>query len=191
VHGITISRRQLEYATARIERAGLADRVKLSFSDYRDVTGAYDHLVSIEMYEAVGERYWPRYFETLAQRLRPGGRALIQAITIDDALFEPYRRGTDFIQQYIFPGGMLASASVFRSQARRVGLALRSAHAFGLDYAETLKRWHQRFDAAWPQLQEMGFDSRFRRLWSFYLSYCEAGFRAGTTDVFQMELSHD
>jgi cyclopropane-fatty-acyl-phospholipid synthase len=190
VHGVTISRRQLEYATARIERAGLAGRVKLGFTDYRDLSGEYDHIASIEMIEAVGERYWPRYFQTLAQRLRPGGRALIQAITIDDALFERYRRGTDFIRRYIFPGGMLASPSVFRAQARRAGLRVNAAYAFGQDYAETLKRWLAGFEQSWPRLRGQGFDERFRRLWSFYLAYCEAGFRAGTTDVYHMELSH-
>jgi cyclopropane-fatty-acyl-phospholipid synthase len=190
VHGVTISRRQLEYATARIERAGLAGRVKLGFTDYRDLSGEYDHIVSIEMIEAVGERYWPRYFHTLAQRLRPGGRALIQAITIDDALFERYRRGTDFIRRYIFPGGMLCSPSVFRAQVQRAGLRVNAAYAFGLDYAETLRRWLAGFEQSWPRLRGQGFDERFRRLWSFYLAYCEAGFRAGTTDVYHMELSH-
>jgi cyclopropane-fatty-acyl-phospholipid synthase len=190
VHGVTISRRQLEYATARIERAGLAGRVQLTFTDYRDIAGQYDHIVSVEMIEAVGERYWPCYFETLAQRLRPGGRAVIQAITIDDALFARYRGGTDFIRRYIFPGGMLASPSAFREQARRAGLALTDAYAFGPDYAETLKRWLASFERSWPALRGAGFDERFRRLWSFYLAYCEAGFRAGTTDVYQMELCH-
>jgi cyclopropane-fatty-acyl-phospholipid synthase len=190
VHGVTISRRQLEYAAARLERAGLAGRVRLTFTDYRDLAGQYDHIVSIEMIEAVGERYWPRYFQTLAQRLRPGGRAVIQAITIDDALFARYRRGTDFIRRYIFPGGMLASPSVLRAQAQRAGLAVTDAYAFGPDYAETLKRWRASFEQTWPALRGGGFDERFRRLWSFYLAYCEAGFRAGTTDVYQMELSH-
>jgi cyclopropane-fatty-acyl-phospholipid synthase len=190
VHGITISRRQLEFARARMERAALADQVTLDFCDYRDVSGTYDHIVSIEMIEAVGERYWPRYFDTLRARLRPGGRAVVQAITIDDTLFDNYRRGTDFIQQYIFPGGMLASEAELHRQVQRAGLRVRSAHRFGPDYAETLRRWQQRFNAAWPRLHREELDERFRRLWNFYLSYCEAGFGAGSTDVIQLELSH-
>jgi cyclopropane-fatty-acyl-phospholipid synthase len=190
VHGLTVSRRQLEFAQARIERAGLAERVSFAFCDYRDVQGRYDHIVSIEMYEAVGERYWPAYFETLAAHLARGGRAVLQAITIDDRLFERYRRGTDFIQQYIFPGGMLASPAALTAQAARAGLAVRSTYRFGGDYAETLHRWSQRFNAAWPQLQSAGFDTRFRRLWNFYLAYCEAGFRAKTTDVMHVEMTH-
>jgi cyclopropane-fatty-acyl-phospholipid synthase len=190
VHGITVSRRQLEFAQARIARAGLAERVSLAFCDYRDVQGRFDHVVSIEMVEAVGERFWPAYFDTIAARLAPGGSAVLQAITIADALFERYRRGTDFIQQYIFPGGMLASPGALRAQAQRAGLAVRGTHRFGPDYAETLRRWSERFNAAWAQLQGAGFDARFRRLWSFYLAYCEAGFRARTTDVMHVEMQH-
>jgi cyclopropane-fatty-acyl-phospholipid synthase len=191
VHGITISRRQLEYARERIERAGLSERVALKFCDYRDVRGRFDHVVSIEMYEAVGERFWPVYFRTIRDRLTPGGKALVQAITIADVRFERYRRGTDFIQQYIFPGGMLASPTVLQAQARRAGLAVRSVHNFGPDYAETLQRWTQRFNQAWSELRTHGgFDARFKRLWNFYLAYCEAGFRAGSTDVLQVEMSH-
>jgi cyclopropane-fatty-acyl-phospholipid synthase len=190
VHGITVSQQQLEYAQARMQRAGLAERVSLAFCDYRDVEGRFDHVVSIEMYEAVGEHYWPAYFGAIAQRLAPGGRAVLQAITIAERLFERYRRGTDFIQQYIFPGGMLASPAVIAAQAQRAGLAVRSTQGFGADYAETLHRWSQRFNAAWQQLQHGAFDARFRRLWNFYLAYCEAGFRSGNTDVLFVEMSH-
>jgi len=138
----------------------------------------------------VGERFWPAYFGTLRDRLKPGGRAVVQAITIAEERFERYRHSTDFIQQFIFPGGMLASPSVLHAQASRAGLAVRSTHAFGLDYAETLRRWNQRFNQAWSEIQPHGFDARFKRLWNFYLSYCEAGFRSRSTDVLQVEMSH-
>jgi cyclopropane-fatty-acyl-phospholipid synthase len=190
VHGVTVSQRQLEYAQARIARAGLSRRVALSLCDYRDLTGRFDHVVSIEMYEAVGERYWPAYFDTIARRLAPGGLVLLQAITIADERFERYRRSTDFIQQYVFPGGMLASPRVLDAQARRAGLVVRDRFRFGQDYAQTLRRWATRFDSGWPELHAAGFDLRFKRLWNFYLAYCEAGFRAGTTDVMQVEMSH-
>jgi len=190
VHGISISRKQLSRAQARIHRAGLDDQVTLEFRDYRDVDGEFDHVVSIEMYEAVGERYWPAYFQTIARRLKRGRRAAIQAIVISDELFPRYRRGTDFIQQFIFPGGMLASPSVFARHAQNAGLEVRKRRTFGMDYAETLKRWQHAFNRAWPEIQSQIFDARFKRLWNFYLSYCEAGFRAGTTDVMQVELAH-
>jgi cyclopropane-fatty-acyl-phospholipid synthase len=190
VHGITISRRQLELARQRIDAAGLAQRVALNFGDYRDLQGSYDHVVSIEMYEAVGERFWPTYFRTLRERLKPGGRGVVQAITIADERFDRYRSSTDFIQQFIFPGGMLASPSEFRAQAERAGLTVHSTHSFGLDYAETLRRWSQRFNRAWREIQADGFDERFKCLWNFYLSYCEAGFRSRSTDVLQVEMSH-
>jgi len=147
--------------------------------------------VSIEMFEAVGERYWPAYFDAVRKALRRGGRALVQTITIDDRLFARYRRGTDFIQQYIFPGGMLPSPRVFAEQASRRGLRLGDSHAFGIDYAETLRRWRQRFNRCVGELNAMGFDNRFIRLWNFYLAYCEAGFRAGNIDVMQLELVRD
>jgi cyclopropane-fatty-acyl-phospholipid synthase len=191
VYGVTLSRRQLEYARERVRRASLAQKVTFEFRDYREIQGQFDHVVSIEMYEAVGQRFWPLYFRTIRERLAPGGKAVVQGIAIADQLFARYRRGTDFIQQYIFPGGMLASPAVLRAQVVRAGLAIQSVHAFGLDYAETLKRWNQGFSQAWGEIQRMkGFDARFKRLWHFYLSYCEAGFRAGTTDVLQLELTH-
>jgi cyclopropane-fatty-acyl-phospholipid synthase len=190
VHGITVSQRQLEYARQRIERAGLGGLVSLELCDYRDVQGRFDHVVSIEMFEAVGERYWPVYFAALARRLAPGGRAMLQTIVIADELFERYRRSTDFIQQYVFPGGMLPCPSVLERHIRDAGLALRDRFAFGEGYARTLRCWQAAFEAAWPQLRAEGLDERFGRLWRFYLAYCEAGFRAGATDVLQLEISH-
>lgn len=190
VRGITVSRRQLDYARRRIDNAGLAQRVSIDYCDYRDVTGSYRHVVSIEMYEAVGARFWPVYFRTVGQRLAPGGKAMLQAIVIDDRLYDTYRAGTDFIKQYIFPGGMLASPSVFAAQAGRAGLKVGDRMAFGADYAETLRRWAESFNLAWPSIEGGKFDARFHRLWNFYLSYCEAGFRAGSTDVHQVELTH-
>lgn len=188
VHGITLSTEQLDFAKARLAKSPGGNLASFELRDYRDVRGEYDHVVSIEMFEAVGERYWPHYFRTVRDRLRPGGRALVQTIVIDDALFPRYRRGTDFIQQYVFPGGMLPSPSVFRECARREGLTVDTRIAFRYDYAETLRRWRQRFNARVADLHALGFDERFVRLWNFYLAYCEAGFRAGTIDVLQVEL---
>lgn len=190
VHGITLSPSQLGFARERIARAGLADRVRLGLTDYRDVRGRYDGIVSVEMFEAVGERWWPTWFRAIAGNLAPGGRAIVQTITIRDDLFARYRRGTDFIQQFVFPGGMLPSAAVFRRQAEKAGLAVREAFAFGPDYARTLAEWSRNFDRAWPEIARLGFDERFRRLWRFYIAYCEAGFAAGSTNVVQFELEH-
>ena len=188
VHGITLSREQWSFCTQRMRRAGIERQVQTEICDYRDVDGQFDFVVSIEMFEAVGEAYWPSYFSAVRERLRRGGRALIQTIVIADELFDEYRRSTDFIQQYIFPGGMLPSPSVFEEQAGRAGLVLEHSHFFGLDYAETLARWRERYNAVAPSLRKHGFDTRFERLWNFYLAYCEAGFRAGSIDVTQMEL---
>jgi cyclopropane-fatty-acyl-phospholipid synthase len=190
VTGITISEAQLEYAQRRIAAAGLQDHVELRLQDYRDLDGQFDHVVSIEMFEAVGERYWPGYFGMLRDRLKPGGRALVQSITIAESKFERYRTGTDFIQQYIFPGGMLPSPQRFGEVAAGQGMSVEDMHHFGLDYAETLRRWHQVFDYASPQVREQGFDERFMRTWRFYLAYCEAGFRTRATDVVQAVLFH-
>lgn len=190
VHGITLSPAQLAYAQARMARAGLGDRVRLSLTDYRDLAGRYDHIASVEMFEAVGERWWPDWFAAVARNLAPGGRAVAQVITIRDDLFARYRKGTDFIQQMVFPGGMLPSAAAFTKQAHKAGLEVREAFAFGRDYARTLAEWARNFEAAWPQIARLGFDERFRRLWRFYLAYCEAGFAAGSTDVVQFELAH-
>jgi cyclopropane-fatty-acyl-phospholipid synthase len=179
VTGLTLSPAQLEYAQGRLAGA----EADLRLQDYRDVAGSFDRIVSIEMLEAVGEAYWPSYFNALAQRLRPQGLAVLQAITIREDQFEGYRRCTDFIQHYIFPGGMLPTATEIARQAERAGMALRSVETFGLSYARTLAEWRKRFHAAWPAIEQQGFDARFRRMWDYYLAYCEGGFRAGTIDV--------
>ena len=188
VTGLTISQAQHDYAVDRIRRAGLADRVEIKLQDYRDEGGHYDGVASIEMFEAVGERYWPTYFHAVRERLKPGGRATIQVITVPDAIFPAYRRNVDFIQKYIFPGGMLISPSVFRQQAGRAGLDWQRSFEFGQSYSETLRRWHQTFTERWAQIQAMGFDARFRRMWDFYLTSCAAAFRTGTCDVTQITL---
>jgi cyclopropane-fatty-acyl-phospholipid synthase len=190
VHGLTLSPSQLEYARQRAEQGGYADRVDFALCDYRDVRGRFDHVVSIEMIEAVGERWWPTYFGRIAGLLAPGGRCVIQAITIDDALFPRYRRGTDFIQRYVFPGGMLPSPMSVERQARAAGLALQGDFAFGRDYATTLARWHEAFVSRLPAVLEQGYSPRFVRMWRFYLAYCEAGFSAGDIDVHHFEFSH-
>ena len=184
VTGLTLSPAQLAWARERVPAADLR------LQDYRDTSESFDHVVSIEMFEAVGERWWPEYFKTVARALKPGGRAVIQSITIRDDLFGEYRKGTDFIQQYIFPGGMLPSRAAFRAAAARQGLAVRSEYAFGNDYARTLAEWRHAFEANWPQIAALGFDEHFHRLWRFYLSYCEAGFLAGNIDVVHFELVH-
>ncbi len=184
VTGLTLSPAQLAWAKQRVPAADLR------LQDYRDTREQFDHVVSIEMFEAVGERWWPAYFRTVARALKPGGRAVIQSITIRDDLFAQYRRGTDFIQQYVFPGGMLPSPAAFRAAAARQGLVVRGEYAFGHDYARTLAEWRHAFEANWPQIAELGFDEHFRRLWRLYLCYCEAGFLAGNIDVVQFELSH-
>ncbi len=184
VTGLTLSPAQLAWAKQRVPAADLR------LQDYRDTREQFDHVVSIEMFEAVGERWWPAYFRAVARALKPGGRAVIQSITIRDDLFAQYRRGTDFIQQYVFPGGMLPSPAAFRAAAARQGLVVRGEYAFGHDYARTLAEWRHAFEANWPQIAELGFDEHFRRLWRLYLCYCEAGFLAGNIDVVQFELSH-
>ena len=189
VTGVTLSREQLAHAQERIATAGLSDRVELRLQDYRDLTGTYDQIVSIEMFEAVGEQYWPAYFETVRRVLAPGGRASLQVITIDDGLFEQYRRGTDFIQKYVFPGGMLPSVPAFDAAARAAGLAISDRAFHGLEYAETLRRWDVAFCAALERVAGLGFDERFLRLWRYYLGYCEAGFRTGRIDLMQVALA--
>ncbi len=185
VTAVTISREQLEYARARLQRAGLSDRVDLQFRDYRDIEGRYDHIVSIEMIEAVGERYWPDYFATLKRHVAPGGSALVQAIVIADDFFENYRRKPDFIQTYIFPGGMLPAPRHLAEQCRKAGLKIAGLYSFGRDYAQTLETWLARFDRVAPDVARLGFDERFRRMWRYYLAYCAAGFSTGRTDVLQ------
>lgn len=186
VRGLTISREQYDYARERIFKAGLNEKVEIVFQDYRDEKGVYDRIASIEMFEAVGEKYWPTYFEKVSDCLKPGGKAGLQIITIQDQMFEDYRSGTDFIQRYIFPGGMLPPPGKLAEIGKSLGLDLKDQKIFGQDYARTLLEWRQRFRTAWPQIRPMGFDERFKRLWEFYLHYCEAGFRAGNIDVRQL-----
>lgn len=183
VRGITLSKEQLAWSRTRLEAAGLSDRAELAFEDYRDTSGHFDRLVSIEMIEAVGERHWPGYFQTLADRLVPGGHGVLQAITIPERCFDDYRSTPDFIQRYIFPGGMLPTLSAMEHHARLAGLRFSTIERFGPSYARTLRDWSQRFNAAWPQIVELGFDERFRRMWNFYLSYCAVGFERQCIDV--------
>jgi cyclopropane-fatty-acyl-phospholipid synthase len=189
VTAITISRAQYDFAARRLQAEGLAERVDLRLQDYRDIDGSFDRIVSIEMLEAVGERYWPRYFAMLRDRLVPGGRAALQVITIADDLFEVYRKDVDFIQRYIFPGGLLPSAGRLGEEARHAGLDWHGGESIGLHYARTLAVWRRSFEAAWPEVLALGFDERFRRMWRYYLAYCEAGFETGRIDVLQAALS--
>ena len=187
--GVTLSHEQLAFANARMQRLGLSNTSDLRLQDYRDINdGPYDAICSIEMLEAVGQAYWPTYFESVARLLKPGGKACIQTIVIDDALFDRYVKSTDFIQQYIFPGGCLPCPREFRAQAERAGLKLVDELAFGLDYAETLRRWRHQFMADKAQVLQLGFDERFIRIWEFYLAYCEAAFEQHNTDVVQYTL---
>ncbi|WP_428688423.1 class I SAM-dependent methyltransferase [Roseibium sp.] len=186
VRALTISKEQFNYARERIFKAGLSEKVDVVFQDYRDERGTFDRIASIEMFEAVGEQYWPTYFAQLAKCLNPGGKAGLQIITIQDRMFEDYRRGTDFIQRYIFPGGMLPPPGRLAEIGKSLGLHLTDQKIFGQDYARTLAEWRLRFRSAWPQIRPLGFDESFRRLWEFYLHYCEAGFRSGNIDVRQM-----
>jgi cyclopropane-fatty-acyl-phospholipid synthase len=185
VVGLTISAAQHAYATERVRREGLQHLVEIRLADYRTVDGTFDRVVSIEMFEAVGEQYWPAYFDQVRERLKPGGRAGLQIITVRDDLFERYRKRIDFIQKHIFPGGLLPGETRLGQEIARAGLSWDATRRFGHDYARTLNVWNDRFDAAWPKLQLQGFDERFRRLWAFYLAYCEAGFATGRTDVIQ------
>jgi cyclopropane-fatty-acyl-phospholipid synthase len=188
VTGITLSREQLVYAQARMAKAGLSDRVTLRLEDYRDTRGKFDRIASIEMFEAVGEEYWPAYFATLRERLEPGGRAGIQVITIADRLFADYRKTADFIQRYVFPGGMLPSPSRLKQEIADAGLTLGAERWFGRDYATTLRHWQENFQSTWHRIASPQYDGRFKRLWEFYLGYCEVGFDAGFTDVGQIVL---
>ena len=188
VHGITISAAQLEVAQKRIHQKNLQQLAKLELCDYRDLDQQYDAIVSIEMFEAVGEQYWDIYFEKIAQCLKPNGKALIQTITIDEKRFEKYRSGTDFIQQYIFPGGMLPSPVRFSDRAAKQGLQTIESYSFGKDYAETLRRWNVDFEHHQTEIAKLGFDVQFQRIWQLYFSYCEAGFEEGNTDVIQFML---
>jgi cyclopropane-fatty-acyl-phospholipid synthase len=189
VVGLTLSEEQKGWAEARMAKAGLAERVELRLQDYRDAEGVYDAVASVEMAEAVGQDYWPAYLESIARLLKPGGRAALQFISIREPLFDDYSANADFIQTYIFPGGMLVSEERFRALAAEAGLAWQDRRGYGLHYAETLRRWRRRYDAAVAEeALPAGFDERFHRLWRYYLMYCEGGFRGGGIDVAQVTL---
>ncbi|MDC0147756.1 cyclopropane-fatty-acyl-phospholipid synthase family protein [Alphaproteobacteria bacterium] len=191
VTGITISKEQLAYGQERIAKAGLQSKVELKFCDYRDVREKYDRIVSVEMFEAVGESYWPSYFSQLKNCLKPGGMIGLQIITIANERFESYRKRADFIQRYIFPGGMLPSPEKLTQSFDGAGLALVDQLDFGTDYARTLKEWRHKFIEAWPKVEKMGFDARFRNMWEYYMAYCEAGFSSKSIDVTHFTLSHN
>ncbi|MCB2055010.1 MAG: class I SAM-dependent methyltransferase [Geminicoccaceae bacterium] len=188
VTSVTISHAQHDMVARRVQEAGLNERIEVRLQDYREIDGRFDRIASIEMFEAVGERYWPTFFDRLRERLAPGGLAGLQIITIADEYFEAYRRSADFIQRYVFPGGMLPSPAALKRELGRAGLIEAGMRAFGGDYARTLGLWNARFHDAWDELRQEGFDERFRRLWHYYLAYCEAGFRSKSTDVVQLAL---
>lgn len=186
--GITLSSEQLKWSKQRLQEAGLADKAQFSLIDYRDQSGEFDHIVSIEMFEAVGEKYWPSYFQSVYQRLKPGGRAAIQVIVIAEKDYPRYRREPDYIQLYIFPGGMLPTQNLFVQGAEAAGLRVCDQALFGLDYAQTLAHWRAAFEARNAEISELGYDPRFCRMWSYYLAYCEAAFRAKRCDLLQIVL---
>lgn len=188
VTAVTISRDQHDYARRRLSQQGLNERAEIRLMDYRDIQGTFDRVVSIEMFEAVGEAYWSTYFAKVRASLKSGGQAGLQIITIRDDLYDDYARQTDFIQKYVFPGGALPSEQRVAAVTREVGLSLTAVRRFGADYARTLSDWTTRFEGAWSDVSRLGFDERFRRLWRFYLAYCEAGFATGRTDVIQCAL---
>lgn len=188
VTALTISEEQIKYAKERIEKAGLSDLIEFKLQDYRDETGSYDGIASIEMFEAVGEKYWPAYFETVRERLKPGANATLQIITVDDRRWDVYKRGVDFIQKYIFPGGMLPSPTVLHEQVVKAGLGVEKSIEFGQSYNISLRRWHETFNDKWDQIAEMGFDDRFRRMWNFYLTSCASTFESGNCDVTQITI---
>jgi len=186
---LTISQEQYSYARERIEKAGLSDRVEFKLQDYRDESGTYDGIASIEMFEAVGQRYWPVYFDMLRERLRPGAQATLQIITVADYRWDAYRKGVDFIQKYIFPGGMLPSPMALRREVERAGLQVKRSIEFGQSYSQTLRRWHENFNGKWDDVAKMGFDDRFRRMWNFYLTSCAGAFQGGNCDVTQITIA--
>lgn len=188
--GLTLSPSQLDFARERMERVGLADKTKLKLVDYRDEQGSYDYIVSIEMLEAVGEEYWPVYFKAVKDRLKTGGKAVIQTITIDDAHFEGYRARSDFIRHYTFPGGLLPSIAKLKEQITGAGLQCREIFAFGQDYAVTLQEWLDRLNARADEIKALGYTEEFLRSWRFYIGCCIGAFRAGRTDVVQLEITH-
>ena len=186
---LTISKEQIKYSQDRITAAGLQDLVTFKLQDYRDETGVYDGIASIEMFEAVGEKYWPSYFKTIHDRLKPGAQATLQIITVRNDRFDVYRKSVDFIQKYIFPGGMLPSPAVLAQQVEKAGLNVVKSIEFGESYSQTLRRWHDTFNDKWDQVVSMGFDDRFRRMWNFYLTSCAATFHYGNCDVTQITIS--
>lgn len=189
VTGITISEAQYDYTKERIFKSGLNEKVDIELRDYRDVEGEYDKVASIEMFEAVGKEYWAAYFNKISSVLRPGGTAGIQVITIADRFFKNYEKSSDFIQRYVFPGGMLPSPPLLREHIEQAGLKWNGHMQFGQSYANTLNEWHKRFLNAWDGIRPLGFDKRFKKTWEYYLAYCEAGFRAATTDVYQLSVA--
>ena len=189
VTGLTISQEQHDYAVARMERLGLSDLVEIKMQDYRDETGLYDGIASIEMFEAVGEKYWSTYFDTVRERLKPGKNATLQIITVADSRWDVYKRGVDFIQKYIFPGGMLPSPTALRAEIAKAGLQLKGSVEFGQSYSDTLRRWHETFNARWDDVAAMGFDARFQRMWNFYLTSCAGTFWSGNCDVTQITMT--
>lgn len=189
VTGLTISQAQYDYAVDRIAKAGLSDRVEIKLQDYRDERGTYDGIASIEMFEAVGEKYWPVYFNTLRERLKPGRHATLQIITVPDSRWHIYKRGVDFIQKYIFPGGMLPAPGVLKAEVERAGLRVKHSIEFGESYSQTLRRWHEVFNDRWDEVAKQGFDERFRRMWNFYLTSCAGAFRGGNCDVTQITVT--
>ena len=186
VTGLTISQAQHDFAVDRIAKAGLSDRVEIKLQDYRDERGSYDGIASIEMFEAVGERYWPVYFGALRDRLKPGRNATLQIITVADQRWQLYRRGVDFIQKYIFPGGMLPAPTVLRAEVEKAGLSVTGSIEFGESYSLTLRRWHETFAERWGEVRKLGFDDRFKRMWDFYLASCAGAFQGGNCDVTQI-----
>ncbi|HAV08573.1 MAG TPA: SAM-dependent methyltransferase [Rhodobacteraceae bacterium] len=186
---LTISQEQFNYAVKRIEKAGLSDRVEIKLQDYRDEQGTYDGIASIEMFEAVGEKYWPVYFDAVRNLLKPGKHATLQIITVQDARWDVYRRGVDFIQKYIFPGGMLPSPRALRAEVERGGLQVARSIEFGESYSKTLRMWYDTFNDKWSEIEAMGFDDRFRRMWNFYLTSCAATFHSGNCDVTQITVT--
>jgi cyclopropane-fatty-acyl-phospholipid synthase len=190
IHGITLSQEQLKWAKQRIKDDNLTDKVHLSLTDYRDLHTQYDAVVSIEMFEAVGEAHWDTYFETLKRVLKPGGQAVLQVITIEDERFHSYRQQADFIQRYVFPGGMLPSGSACNEKLSEHGFILKKHQLFGKDYARTIREWYSDFEKSWGDIKAQGFDETFHRLWRYYLAYCEGGFEHGSIDVGLYVLAH-
>ena len=189
ITAITISKQQFEFAQNRIIESGLKTEVNIKLIDYRKIKGKFDRIISIEMLEAVGEKYWPIYFHQIRRLLNSNGKAAIQVITIDDKYFKSYKKFPDFIQKYIFPGGMLPSIPALEKPIKDSGLKIEKIESFGKDYASTLSIWRKHFNRAWPEISKQGFDKKFYRMWNLYFSYCEGGFRSGSIDVKQIKLS--